>query len=139
MPTDGVSFIITLPGDTPVSTTNPLPVALYPGVGGAAVTLKFVRVNATSDGDNTVIAAVVGKKIRVIGYAIVASAAGTVTIQDSQGTPVIHASFPLAANGGVSYAGSIDAPAFETAEGFGVEISNGAGVDTLGHMTYIEV
>jgi hypothetical protein len=106
---------------------------------GSTVTIKFVRVNATADGDNTVISAVGGKKLRVLGYALVVTAAGTITIQDSAGSPAVLAQFPLAANGGVSYSGGLDAPAFETPSGNGLEINNPAGVDTLGHLTYIEI
>lgn len=106
---------------------------------GTAVTIKFARVNATADGDNTIIAAVGGKKIRVLGYALTVTAAGTITLQDTQATPVIAAQFSLAAQGGVAYAGGLDAPAFETASGFGLEINNPAGVDTLGHITYLEL
>jgi hypothetical protein len=106
---------------------------------GATVPIKFARVNATADGDNTIIAAVAGKKLRVLGYALVATAAGTISVQDSAGSPAILAQFPLAANGGVSYGGGFDAPAFETPVGNGLEINNPAGVDTLGHLTYVEV
>ena len=106
---------------------------------GTSVPIKFARVNATADGDNTIITGVGGKKLRVLGYALVASAAGIITIQDSAGTPAILAQFPLAANGGVSYAGGLECPAFETPTGNGLEISNPSGVDTLGHITYIEV
>jgi len=100
---------------------------------------QFVRVNATADNDNTIVSGVPGKKLRVISYALVVSAAGTITIQDTQSTPVVFAQFPLAANGGVSFAGGLQAPAFETAAGKGIEINNPAGVDTLGHLTYIEI
>lgn len=106
---------------------------------GAAVTIKYVRVNATADADNVIVAAVGGKAIRVLGYAFAVTAAGTISLQDTAVTPVVHAQFPLAANGGVSYAGGLAAPAFQTATGTGVEINNPAAVDTLGHLTYIEV
>jgi len=102
-------------------------------------TVKFARIDATADGDNEIVAAVAGKSIRVLGYALSVSAAGLISLQDTAGTPVVHGQFDLADNGVVSYAGGINAPAFETAEGEGVEIENPAGVDTLGHMTYVEV
>lgn len=101
--------------------------------------IKFARVNATADGDNAVIAAVAGKRIRVIGYALTnKTTAGTVALQDTAGTPVVHAELNFALNGPVAYDGGLSAPAFETAVGTGVGISNGTGVDTLGHITYIE-
>jgi hypothetical protein len=101
--------------------------------------VKYARVNATADGDNTVIAAVSGKALRVLGYQLATTAAGTITLQDSAGSPAVFASFPMAANGNISYAGGLQAPAFETASGVALEISNGAGVDTLGHITYVEI
>lgn len=101
--------------------------------------VKFARVNATADGDNTVIAAVSGKKIRVLAYVVNANAPGVVTLQDTAGTPVVHASFELTDGGTVSYPGGIFAPAFETAKGTGLEINNAVGVDALGHITYQEV
>lgn len=101
--------------------------------------VKYARVNASADGDNVVIAAVAGKALRVLGYLLTASAAGTVTVQDTAGSPVVFASFAMAANGSLSYEGGLAAPAFETAVGVGLELSNGAGVDTLGHITYLEI
>lgn len=101
--------------------------------------LKFVRVAATADGDNEIVAAVAGKKIRVLAYSLGVTAAGTMKLQDTAGSPAVHAEFPLAANGRAEYAGGTRAPAFETAAGVGLEVSNPTGVDTLGHLTYIEV
>lgn len=97
---------------------------------------KYARVNSTSDGDNTVISGVAGKRIVVTGYAMVANAAGVITVQDSAGTPGVLASFELPDSGGVSYAGGPECPAFELPTGLGLEVSNAAGVDTLGHVTY---
>lgn len=100
---------------------------------------KFARVSAADDGDNTVITGTANKSIYVLGYALNANAAGVVTIQDSAGTPVVHASFELTDGGVVTYAGSEDAPAFKIAKGLNLEINNAAGVDALGHLTYILV
>lgn len=103
--------------------------------------VKYAKVDATADGDNVVIAAVAGKSIRVLGYTLTgAGVAGTATLQDTAGTPVVHGKLSLSTSGGVSYAGGLEAPAFETAAGTGVEINNGTtGQDTLGHITYVEI
>ena len=100
-------------------------------------TLRFVRVNATSDGDNTVISAPsdATRSIYVIGYSLNVNAAGVITVQDSDNTAV--ASFEFVDGGGASYAGNLDCPAFKLPAGKGLEVSNVAGVDTLGHITYI--
>lgn len=103
------------------------------------IQIKFVRVNATADGDNTIITGVSGKKIRVLGYAITVTTAGTITLQDSAGTANVFGQFSLAAQGGVSYAGGPMCPAFETIAGNGVEINTQTGQDCLGHLSYQEV
>lgn len=97
--------------------------------------IRFGSVSATSDGLNTVIPGVTGRRIRVLGYVLVVTLAGTIQIEDTGGA--ILASFPVAANGGVSYAGGIEAPAFQTDADRGLAIRNPAGVDTLGHITYV--
>ena len=104
---------------------------------GQVLTVKHARINATADGNNTVIAAVAAHKLLVLGFAFTVTAAGTVTFQD--GVPTVYASFPLAANGGISYAGSLEAPAFEVATGQPLVVNNPATVDTLGFVTYVEL
>jgi len=99
--------------------------------------LKFARVNATSDGDNTVISAVAEKQIVVIGYSVGTNAAGVITFQSTEASPTIVASFELTDGGGVVFAGSYDCPAFQLPRGTGFEISTAAGVDALGHITYV--
>jgi hypothetical protein len=98
--------------------------------------VAHARINATSDGDNEVVAAVAGKKVRVLSYVLTASAAGIVDVQDTAASPAILAQFDLAAQGGVSYAGGVHAPAFETAEGTGLEVNTQASQDVVGHVTY---
>lgn len=103
---------------------------------GAKYRLRYARINATADGDNTVIAAPgAGKQITVIGYAINANAPGVVTIQDTAN--VVVASFELTDGGGVTYAGSFECPAFDLPVNTGLELSNAVGMDTLGHITYV--
>lgn len=101
--------------------------------------IKYAMVEADADGVNEMIAAVTGKKIVVIGYVLTATLAGTITIQDDTSTPVELAKLSLATDGVASYSGGIGAPAFETSSGKALDVSNPAGVDTLGHITYIEV
>ena len=100
--------------------------------------LEYVRVNATADAANTVITGRSGEKIVIVGYALNVNAAGVITLQDS-GTPTVFASFELVDGGGVSYAGSADAPAFVVTAGKNFVISNAVGVDTLGHITFKRV
>jgi hypothetical protein len=96
---------------------------------------KYVRVNATADGDNTVIAAPsAGERIVVLSYALNVNAAGVVTLQDSAASPGVYASFEFPDSGGAVYGGPV--PAFELPKSLGFEINNAAGVDTTGHITY---
>jgi hypothetical protein len=105
---------------------------------GANNEFRCVRVNATSDGANNVIATPgAGKAIRVLGFCLVnATTAGVSTIQDTAGTPAVHASFDLAKNGGVSYAGGQGCPAFQLAANTGLDVSNATGADLTGFITY---
>lgn len=96
--------------------------------------VKYARVNATDDGDNTVVAAVTGKSIVVIGYAVNANAAGVVTFKDATAT---HASFELTDGGSVTYAGGTSCPAFRVTKGAALVVNNAAGVDCLGHLSYV--
>lgn len=101
--------------------------------------VKYAAVAAESDGDNTVVAAVSGKKLRVLGYALTVDVTGKITVQDNTSTPVVLATLHVVAGTPATYSGGGDCPAFETAEGKGLEISNPAGTNTYGHIAYQEV
>lgn len=132
------------------SVAKPFPVQVVTSPGGSvlpdpvvnssavAVPIKFASVNATADGDNTVIALVASKKLRVLGYVVTCTGAGT--IQFKTGGGGVLGRLIASANGaGGSYAGGVDAPAFETVSGEALLLNNPAGVDTVGHLSYIEV
>lgn len=101
-----------------------------------ALERRFASVNATADGDNTLVAAIVGRKIRVINYVLYASATGAANFTSGAGGTVLARCLP-AVNGGASFAGDENSPAFETAAGAALVLNNGAGVDILGHLTYV--
>ena len=106
--------------------------------------LKYVYINASAAGDLTLVASTAGRSIRVLGYAIICpNSALPVFFQDTEATtlPKIHAAFTMVTGGGVSYAGSIYAPAFQTTVGAGLELKRGATSDAIvqGHLSYIEV
>ncbi len=98
--------------------------------------ILFAAVNATADGDNTVVAAVSGKKIRVINYTLSATAAGACTVTSGAGGATL-AKFQFAANGGAVFEGNVDSPAFETASGAALVFNNAVGQDILGHIAYL--
>lgn len=98
--------------------------------------IQFARVNASTDGDNTVVAAVAAKKIRVLGYNLTSRTAGLLTIR-SAAAGAILAELDLVADTPVPYSGP--APAFETAAGELLNFNVAAGVDVVGHLTYVFV
>lgn len=108
--------------------------SLLPGVNQ----FRYARINATKDGDNTVIAAVEGKKIIVLGYTINLNAAGTVQFQDSAAeAPAVFAGYEFPDGGGASYGGGLECPAFEVTRSLGLEVSVAESVDATGHLTYV--
>ena len=101
--------------------------------------MKFVRINATGDGDNELVAAAAvaeDKRIRVLGYVLTGLGTGVASFQGTESSPTIVASFEFSTVGAVSYAGTLESPAFDLPLGVGLEITNAAGVDTLGHLSY---
>lgn len=96
---------------------------------------KFASVSLTATGD--LVTAVTGKKIRVLGYALVCSAA--LTINFESGTTDLTGAMEIAANGGVSYAGGLDAPAFETAAGSKLALTISGTGNVRGHLVYVVV
>lgn len=97
----------------------------------STITLKTSQINATSDGDNVVIAAVPGKKLKIADWELESTTTGIVTVKDSA-TNILR----RYAGGTSSYSGS---PVLQTATGEGLLINNQAGQDTAGVIHYREV
>lgn len=104
--------------------------------GQALAEVKFAVIDEAASGDNVLIAAVVGKKIRVLSYAMVAAAAVTAQFQDTGGAN-LSGGMQLAANGGVS--ANSDTGLFETTDGDGLDLNLSGAVSVDGHFSYIEV
>ena len=100
-----------------------------------AGTVKFAKINTSSSGA-TLVAAVTGKRIRVLNYAIVADAAVEVNFESD--TTDISGPMSLPANGGVS-ANGWPAGVFETAAGAALKITLSGAVEVNGHLAYVEV
>ena len=101
-------------------------------------TVLSAVINATADGANTVVAAVSGKKIRVLGYVLNVNAPGTVQWKTGASANLSGAmEFP---DGGGATAPMCDPTSetfwFETVAGEALTITNAVGVDALGHVTY---
>lgn len=108
---------------------------LLPGV----QQFRYARINAATDGDNEVIAAVADKQIVVLGYALNVNAAGTCQFQDTAEEATVFAAFEFVDGGGATYDGGLGCPAFEVGRGLGLEVNVAAGVDATGHLTYVLV
>lgn len=98
---------------------------------------KFVSVSASSSGNNTIVAAVTGKKIRVLSYVLVSTTSVTAKFQSGASGTDLTGAMPLGANGVVS--ASPDQGHFETVAGQLLNLSLGSAVAVSGHITYIEV
>lgn len=95
-----------------------------------------VSINAAADADNTVIAAVAGKRIRVISYVISNVTTAGLVIFRSGAAGTEHARFNMLLGQAIVYAGDEAGEAFDCDLGAAFVINNGAGVDTLGTVTY---
>lgn len=105
---------------------------------GTTVPMRFASVSATADGNNIITTGTTSKVQRILGYVLTATAAGLVTIQDTNATPKVIGRLRIGGDGyGASYAGGIDAPVGDTGSGYGITINCAAGVDVYGHITYI--
>jgi hypothetical protein len=100
-------------------------------------TVLSAVISETADGSNEVIAAVTGKKIRVLGYVLNVNAAGTVQWFSAATAKSGAMEF---VDGGGMVAPMCDPTAevfwFETVAGEALNITTAAGVDALGHVTY---
>lgn len=104
---------------------------------GKTLQVKRAAFTAASDGNNTVLAAVTGKKIRVIGLVVSADVAGVFIFQSGAGGTELMR-FRSAANGMLTAFPS-SGYLFETAASALLNIVNPAGSDSMGMIQYVEV
>lgn len=98
--------------------------------------VKFAKVDTAATGDTTIIAAVTGKRIRVIGYTLVVGAA--TNIKWKSGATDLTGPMALAANGGVT--AESNNGCFETGVAEALVInSSGVTVQQSGHVSYVEL
>lgn len=99
---------------------------------------KYSKIAASSTGNNTVVAAVTGKKIRVLAVNFSASAAVNVKFQSGAGGTDITGLYYLAANGGFVLPYN-PLGWFETAAASLLNLNLSGDVAVGGSVTYIEV
>lgn len=106
--------------------------------GLVALTPKFKEIDAATSGDNTILAAVTSKKIRVVSLYLVASAAVNVRFESGASGTALSGQMNLAANGGFVLPYN-PVGWFETASGVLLNLELSAAVSVDGGFTYIEV
>lgn len=104
--------------------------------GSTALTPKFAAISETSSGDNEVVAAVVGKKIRALSYVLISN--GTVNAKWRSATTDISGLLYLLAATGASI-GYSPIGHFETASGQALNLNLSGAIAVGGHITYVEV
>lgn len=98
-------------------------------------TYKYAVINTNTSGDTTIVAAVPGKKIRVVAFALVA--AGTVNVKFRRNTTDITGTIHLVEAGGIAH--SFQGGLFETSPGQALVINLSANVQVGGYVVYEEV
>lgn len=96
-----------------------------------------VAINAGSSGNNTLVAAVYGKRIVVILGDVIAAGDVTVTFQSSGGA-VLDGPYAIAANGGKIFPDT-DRGHFSTLAGEGLVINLTGAIQVGGHLVYAVV
>jgi hypothetical protein len=106
--------------------------------GSTALTPKFAVIDAASSGDNTLVAAVNPKKIRVLSLFLMAAAAVTVRFESGAGGTALSGQMNVPANGGFSLPYN-PVGWFETASNTLLNLELGGAVSVDGCLTYVEV
>lgn len=103
-----------------------------------ALTPAFAAIDAASSGDNTVIAAVTGKKLRVVSCLLMAAGTVNVRFESGAGGTALTGQMNLVANTGFSLPFN-PVGWFETGEGALLNLELSAAISVDGCLTYVEI
>lgn len=104
-----------------------------------AVEHKFAKIAASSSGDNTLVAAVTSKKIRVLAYKLSGAGAVNAKFQSgASGTDLTGLTY-IAAAGGGQVAPFNPVGWFETAAGALLNLNLSGAVAVGGELVYVEI
>lgn len=106
--------------------------------GTTALTPKFAVVSASTSGNNTLVAAVTSKKIRVLSGVFMSAGTVNATFQSGAGGTGLTGAMPLIANIGFTLPYS-PVGHFESASGVLLNLSLSAAIAVTGVITYVEV
>lgn len=104
---------------------------------GKACTVNVAAINAAAAGNNTLVAAVSGKQIRVTAITLVCAGAVTVTFQSGAGGTALTGAMSFAANGGMDVDRTPPNYFCETAAGALLNMSLGGAVQVSGTLNYV--
>lgn len=107
--------------------------------GTTALTPKFAAIAASSSGNNTIVAAVTSKKIRVLAYNLIGNGAVNAKFQTGAGGTDLTGLKYIAAAGGGICAPFNPVGWFETASGALLNLSLSGAVAVGGELVYVEV
>lgn len=129
--------------DGDVARTNPLPVQAYQDVstlrsGGDALTPARVIIDAATSGDNTLVAAVSGRRVRVLALFLVAAGTVNVRFESGAGGTALTGQMNLVANTGFVLPFN-PVGWFETGINTLLNLELSAAVSVDGALTYVEV
>lgn len=99
---------------------------------------KYAVISASTNGNNTLVAAVTGKKIRVLACVIMSAGTINATFQSGAGGTALSGAFPLTAQAGMVLP-LCEVGWFETAAGSLLNLSLSAGVLAAGVLVYQEI
>lgn len=108
-------------------------------IGGVAVTVKFAAISVSSSGDNTILAAVTSKKIRVLSYSLMAAGAVNARFQTAAAGAYLTGLKYFAAAGAGIVAPYNPKGWFETVAGDLLNLELSGAVAVGGEFSYIEV
>lgn len=102
----------------------------------AGLQIKFAAINVSTIGDNTIVAAVTNKKIIVLNYVIVLSAATTVRFEDGAGGTALTGQMEIEAKSGLA-PGFMEDGHFKTSTGTLLNLELSAGNNADGYIVYV--
>lgn len=100
--------------------------------------VKFAVIDAAANGNNTVVAAVTGRKIRVLAFVLVAAGTVTTRFESAADGTALTGQMTMAVNSVISVPYN-PAGWFETAAAQLLNLELSAGVSVDGMLTYVEV
>jgi hypothetical protein len=109
--------------------------------GGKTREIKYAAISGATSGNNTLVAAVTGKKIRVLAYTLISDSNVDVRFEDGAGGTALTGQMEV---GTSSDSGGLVVPYcpvghFETSAGTLLNLELSGAVQTSGHLTYEEV